>query len=52
MTKNWKKITAEKKLDIFLKKNAVLLSLGLHKGRKSYRRSHQPSKKIIQHFKT
>ncbi len=31
---------------------ATYLSLGLHKGRPSYRRSLQPSKEYIQHFKT
>jgi hypothetical protein len=31
---------------------AIYLSLGLHKGRPSYRRSLQPSKEKIQHFKT
>ncbi len=30
---------------------AFYLSLGLHKGRPSYRRNHQPSKENIQHFK-
>jgi hypothetical protein len=47
ITKNWKKITAEKKLDIFLVKNYnfVILSLGLHKGHTSYRRSLQPPPK-------
>ncbi len=41
----WKKFTAEKKF-------AIYLSLGLRKGRPSYRRSLQPSKMNIQHFKT
>jgi hypothetical protein len=36
---------------IFLIKIAVYLSLGLHKGRPSYRRSLQPSKENILHFK-
>jgi hypothetical protein len=31
MTKNWKKITAEKKIQFFLSKSAIYLSLGLHK---------------------
>jgi hypothetical protein len=52
MTKNEKNCTAKKKLDIFLIKIAIYLSLGLHKGRTSYRRSLQPSEKNIQHFKT
>jgi hypothetical protein len=34
------------------KKVAIYLSLGLPKGRPSYRRSLQPSKENIQHFKT
>jgi hypothetical protein len=37
---------------IFLVKNANYLSLGLHKGHQSYRRSLQPPKENIQHFKT
>jgi hypothetical protein len=44
-----KKITAEKKK--FGSKTTIYLSLGLHKGRPSYRRSLQPSKNNIQHFK-
>ncbi len=45
MTKNWKKFTAENFLYIFFgSKNAIYLSLDLHKGRPSYRRSLQPSK--------
>jgi hypothetical protein len=54
MTKNWKKITAEKNLIFFFNiKNwgTIYLSLGLHKGRPSCRRSLQPSKENIQHFK-
>jgi hypothetical protein len=47
-----KKITAEKKLIFFGSKTTIYLSLSLHKGRPSYRRSLQPSKKNIQHFKT
>ncbi len=40
MTKNWKKITAEKEKYFFFKsKNAIYLSLGLHKVCPSYRRS-------------
>jgi hypothetical protein len=38
-----------KKIGYFFDKK---LSLGLHKGHTSYRRSLQPSKKNIQHFKT
>jgi hypothetical protein len=47
-----KKITAEKKINFFLdQKKIIYLSQGLHKGRPSYRRSLQPSKENIQHFK-
>ncbi len=49
MTKIWKKITAAKKFGG--SKNTIYLSLGLHKGRLSYRRSLQPSKDNIQYFK-
>ncbi len=52
MTKSWKKVTAEKKFNFFLSKTTIYLSLGLHKGRPSYRRSLQLSKENIQHFKT
>jgi hypothetical protein len=41
MNKNWKKFTAEKKILFWIKKNSIYLSLGLHKGRPSYRRSLQ-----------
>jgi hypothetical protein len=47
-----KKIPAEKIINFFLSKTTIYLSLGHHKGRPSYRRSLQPSKKNIQHFKT
>ncbi len=43
MTRNWKKIGS---------KIAIYLSLGLHRGCTSYKRSLQPSKENIQHFKT
>ncbi len=49
--KIWKNLQL-KKLDIFLSKIAIYLSLGLHKWGPSYRRSLQPSKENIQHFKT
>jgi hypothetical protein len=39
MTKNWKKILAGNLISIFLIKNAIYSSLGLHKGHPSYRRS-------------
>jgi hypothetical protein len=40
-------------ISIFLiKKIAIYLSLGLHKGRPSYRRSLQPSKENIHYLKT
>ncbi len=51
MTKNWRKITAEKKKK-FGSKPTIYLSLSLHKERSSYRRSLQLSKEAIQHFKT
>jgi hypothetical protein len=37
--------------NLFSSKMAIYLSLGLHKGRPSYRRSPQPSKESIQNFK-
>ncbi len=41
------------KIKLFLRiKNYFYLSQGLYKGRSSYRRSLQPSKENIQHFKT
>ncbi len=46
-----KKIAAVK-LIFYGSKISVYLSLGLHEGRTSYRRSLQPSKENIQHFKT
>jgi hypothetical protein len=52
MTKNWKKFTADKKLNFFASKNTIYITLGLYKGRPSYRRSLQLSKENIQHFKT
>jgi hypothetical protein len=44
-------LAAEKKINIFGSKIAIHLSLGLHKGRHSYRISLQPSIENIQHFK-
>ncbi len=41
-----------KKIQIFYIKNLIYLSIGLLKGRLSYRRSLQPSQKNIKHFKT
>jgi hypothetical protein len=52
MTENWKKFTAGKNLIFLWSKIAIYRSLGLHKGGPSYRRSLQPSKENIQHFKT
>jgi hypothetical protein len=52
MTKNCKKTTAGRKLNIFGSKTTIHLFLSLHKGRPSYRKSLQPSKENIQHFKT
>ncbi len=48
--KNWKKLTAKKKLFFLHQKTTIYLSLSLQKGRPSYRRS--PPKENIQHFKT
>ncbi len=47
MTKNRKKITAEKKIFFFKSKTATYLSLGLHKVCLSYRRCLQLSKEAI-----
>ncbi len=47
-----KKLQMKKYQIFFWSKIAIYLSLGLHKGRPSYRRSLQPSKENIQHFKT
>jgi hypothetical protein len=53
MTKNLKKITAVIFFIFFgRKKIAIYVSLGLPKGRPSYRRSLQPSKENIHYFKT
>jgi hypothetical protein len=52
MTKKWEQFIAGKNLIFLLSKIAIFLSLGLHKGRPSYRRSLQPSKESIQDFKT
>jgi hypothetical protein len=52
MTQNWKKFTAGKFFKFVFNKVAIYLSLGLHKEHPSYRRSLQPSKENIQHFKT
>jgi hypothetical protein len=51
MTKNLKTFAAENS-SFFKSKTTSYLSLGLHKGFPSYRRSFQPSKENIQHFKT
>ncbi len=52
----WSKIPKNLLLKIFFiffgSKIAIYLPLGLHKGCKSYRRSLQTSKEIIQHFRT
>jgi hypothetical protein len=45
-----KKINSWKKITFFGSKTTIYLSLGLHKGRPSYRRSLQPSKENIQLF--
>ncbi len=49
---HWKKLQLKKKLDIFLSQIAIYPSKGLHKGRRSNRRSLQPSKENIKHIKT
>ncbi len=49
--RNLKKVNNWKKLNIFWSKIAIHLSLGIYKGRPSYRRSLQSSKENIQHFK-
>jgi len=49
-SKNWKILQLKKKL-FLLPKIAIYLFLGLYKRRSSYRRSLQPSKENIQHFK-
>jgi hypothetical protein len=45
-----KKITDEEKIYVFLSKIAIHSCPGLHKGRPSYRRSLQPSKKTSSTF--
>jgi hypothetical protein len=45
------KIQLTKNISILDEKTAIYLSLGLLKGRQSYRRSLQPSKENTQHFK-
>jgi hypothetical protein len=52
MTENWEKFTTEIFFLFFGPTIATYLSLALHAGKKSYRRSLQPSKENIQHFKT
>jgi hypothetical protein len=47
-----KKLLLKKKLYFFGSKTTIYLSLGLYKGRPSYRRSLQPSKENIQYLKT
>jgi hypothetical protein len=46
------KFTVVKLFQFFRLKIAIYLSSGLHKERTSYRRSLQPSKENVQHFKT
>ncbi len=48
----WEKMYCGKKLHFFRSKTTIYLSLGLHKGFPSYRRSLQPLKENIQNFKT
>jgi hypothetical protein len=47
-----KKLLLKKKFNFFGSKTTIYLSLGLHKGCPSYRRSLQPSKENIQYLKT
>jgi hypothetical protein len=47
-----KKIIPDPQHCFFGSKTTIYLSLGLHKGRPSYKRSLQLSKENIQHFKT
>jgi hypothetical protein len=51
MTKKSKKLQKKKKKKLG-SKTTILLSLGLQKGRPSYRIILQPSKENMQHFKT
>jgi hypothetical protein len=51
MTKNWRKKIQLNFLYLFWSNIPIYLFFGLHKGRLSYRRSLQPSKENIQHFK-
>jgi hypothetical protein len=51
MTKNRKKILQLENFFSFFSKTTIYLSVGLHKGRPSYKRSLQFSKENIQHFK-
>jgi hypothetical protein len=52
MTKNWKNIVEKNKIFFYIKYyNLHVQSLGLLNGRPSNRRSLQPSKENIQHFK-
>jgi hypothetical protein len=51
MNKNLNKNSTDIFSFLYLIKNYNLLFLGLHKGRQNYKRSLQPSKKNIQHFK-
>jgi hypothetical protein len=52
MTKNWKNLQLKIKMFLDQKLQFMHLSLGLHKGRPSYKRSLQLSKENVQHFKT
>ncbi len=52
MTKNWKKFTAVHFLTFFWSKIAIYLSLSLHEGRPSYRRSLHPLKSEHLAFQT
>jgi hypothetical protein len=50
--KNLQKYHKKILFSFFVQKIAISLSLGVHKGHPSYRRSLQPSKENIHYFKT
>ncbi len=52
ITKNWRKKLQKKNIYFFGSKTIIYLSIGLLKGRPSYKRSLQLSEENIQHFKT
>ncbi len=46
------KFSSWKNSFLYIEENAIFFNLGLHEGRQSYKRSLQPSKENIEHFKT